>query len=385
MNMKNRVRVSVLVPIYNVEKYLSECLDSLVKQSLKEIEIICINDGSTDGSLKIVKEYAKNDRRIIIIDKENSGYGDSMNRGLKRASGEYVGIVEPDDFIDLDAFEKLYTIAKKNDAEIVKGNFYEYVTEKKKDIGKSNMFLPQDTNKVIDPRECRDVFYGQPSIWSAIYKNDFLRDNKIMFLPTPGASYQDAGFSFKVWASARRVYLTDEAFLHYRQDNPNSSVKSDGKLYAVKDEYDEVERYLKEKGLLDEYGHTLATVRFSGYIWNMRRLTGKAAKEFGKVVREDYMRIKKEGFLDDGKLDGVGKHNAKNIAIKHPNLYVILRPVHDKRNDLRRITSGIIRKVLPGYRQRINAINMVKNLEKTQAELEDRIEELEEAAEKRQR
>ena len=122
--MNGRVKVSVLVPIYNVEEFLPECLDSLVNQTLKEIEIICINDGSKDNSLDIIKKYATEDKRIVIIDKKNSGYGDSMNRGLKKATGEYVGIVESDDFIDLDAFEKLYKIAKHENVEVVKSNFY---------------------------------------------------------------------------------------------------------------------------------------------------------------------------------------------------------------------------------------------------------------------
>ncbi|MBR0372396.1 glycosyltransferase [Candidatus Saccharibacteria bacterium] len=383
--MSSRVKVSVLVPIYNVEDYLPECLDSLVNQTLKEIEIICINDGSTDSSPEIIKSYMKKDKRVKIIDKKNSGYGDSMNQGLKKATGEYVGIVESDDFIELDGFEKLYGIAKKNDVEVVKSNFYEYFTEKHKDGGKSDMFLPNEVNKVIDPREHRHVFYEQPSIWSAIYRNDFLKKNDITFLPSPGASYQDAGFNFKVWASVRRAYFTDEAFLHYRQDNPNSSVKSDGKVYCVKDEYDEVERYLKERGLLEEYGHTLATVRLSSYIWNMKRLTRKTAKEFGKTIKKDYERIKKDGFLDEKKLDGVGLGNAKNLAIKYPNLYVNIRPLHEARNKTRSFASKTVRKIFPGYRQRINTINMVKNLQTTQKEIEDKVEKLEKTIDKEQK
>ncbi len=383
--MKSKVKVSVLVPIYNVQDFLPECLDSLVNQTLKEIEIICINDGSTDNSLDIIKQYAKKDKRIVIIDKKNSGYGDSMNQGLKKATGEYIGIVESDDFIELNAFESLYNIAKKNNVEAVKSNFYEYLTEKHKDIGKSNMFLLEEVDKVIDPREHRHVFYEQPSIWSAIYNNEFLKKNDISFLPTPGASYQDSGFNFKVWANTRRAYFTNDAFLHYRQDNPNSSVKSDGKIYAVKDEYDEVERYLKERGLMEEYGHTLTAMRFSSYIWNMKRLTSKAAREFGKTIKKDYERIKAEGFLDNAKLDGVGRHNAKDLAIKHPNVYIAFRPLHEARNSIRKNASKVVRNIFPSYKQRINTINLVKNLEKTQIELEEKIEKLEKEINKEQK
>ena len=117
-------KLSVLVPIYNVEKYLDECLASLTKQTLKDIEIICINDGSTDNSPKILQKYAKKYPNFVVINKQNSGYGDSMNKGLEKATGEYIGIVESDDFIESDAFKKLYELAHETKADIVKANYF---------------------------------------------------------------------------------------------------------------------------------------------------------------------------------------------------------------------------------------------------------------------
>ena len=108
-------KVSIIVPIYNVEQYLVECMESIVHQTLKDIEIICVNDGSTDNSLKIIQDYAQKDNRIVIIDKQNEGYGKGMNDGLDKATGEYVGIVEPDDYVDLHMYEDLYKIAHEND------------------------------------------------------------------------------------------------------------------------------------------------------------------------------------------------------------------------------------------------------------------------------
>lgn len=376
--MKSRAKVSVLVPIYNVEDFLGECLDSLVKQTLKEIEIVCINDGSTDGSLGIVEDYARDDKRIVIIDKKNSGYGDSMNQGLDKATGEYIGIVESDDFIDLDAFEKMYKLAKQYDLDVLKTNFYEYVTKKKRDVAKSNMFLPDEENVVLDMCEHRHVFYEQPSIWSAIYKREFLNDNDIRFLPSPGASYQDAGFNFKVWVSAKRAMMLNQAFLHYRQDNPNSSVKSDGKVYAVKDEYDEVERWLKEKGLYDEYGNTLVGMRFSSYIWNMRRLTRKTAKEFSKTIKKDLARLKKEGMLDNKKLDDVSQYNIRQLSISHPMLYLNTRPFYESRNKIKGGISRVLKTGLPKYRQRLLTIDLISELINTEEDLERKVDRLEE-------
>ena len=105
--------VSIVVPVCNVEKFLGECLDSVINQTLKEIEIICVDDGSTDHSLEILREYEKKDSRIIVITKPNSGYGNTMNVGTDAASGEYVGIVESDDYVKENMFEILYKTAKR--------------------------------------------------------------------------------------------------------------------------------------------------------------------------------------------------------------------------------------------------------------------------------
>ena len=121
--MENNIKVSVVIPIYNVEKYLRQCLDSVVNQTLKEIEIICVNDGSTDSSPAIINEYAAKDPRIVVIDKANSGYGHSMNCGFDLARGEYIGIVESDDYADPDMFEKLYECAAADGLDVVKSGF----------------------------------------------------------------------------------------------------------------------------------------------------------------------------------------------------------------------------------------------------------------------
>lgn len=119
-------KITVLVPTYNVERYLPQCLDALCAQTLRDIEIICINDGATDGSPSILRSYAAKDQRIRIIDKPNSGYGASLNRGIAEAKGEYIGIVEPDDFPDKRMFKKLYKDAKRANADVAKCNFFNY-------------------------------------------------------------------------------------------------------------------------------------------------------------------------------------------------------------------------------------------------------------------
>ena len=194
--MTDTPSISLLVPICNVERYLRECLDSAQGQTLTDIEIICINDGSTDSSLEIINEYASRDDRFIVIDKPNSGYGDSMNKGLSIAKGEYVGILESDDFFEPDALELMYKAAKSVDAQVVKADFFLFWSTP--DV-RNDRFMWVDSRIAghINPQVEREVFYRKPSIWSAIYKREFLIENDVTFLPSPGASYQDAGFNFK--------------------------------------------------------------------------------------------------------------------------------------------------------------------------------------------
>lgn len=114
----NNPKISIIVPVYNVEKYLSKCLNSLINQTLAELEILCVNDGSTDNSAKILADFAKMDSRIKVFFQENSGQSAARNLAIERATGEYLGFVDSDDWVDLDYFEKLYNTAKKYDCDI---------------------------------------------------------------------------------------------------------------------------------------------------------------------------------------------------------------------------------------------------------------------------
>lgn len=363
--MNKRVKVSVLVPIYNVEEYLGECLDSLINQTLKEIEIICINDGSTDASLKIIKEYAKKDDRIVIIDKKNSGYGDSMNMGLAKATGEYVGIVESDDFIDCDAFEMMYETASRNKVEVLKSNYYNYFGEYDADLGSSALFRIDETGRVINPRENRAIFLQQPSIWAAIYNREFIEKHNIKFLPSPGASYQDLGFNFKVWASATRAFFMERSFLHYRNDNSNSSVKSSGKIFAVKDEYEEIRKFLEANDCFEELKKEYYACKISSYTWNLDRLTYHAAKKFAPELRKTLKEGKKQGAI--GKKDSVLVSSDQRYRIaKHPRLYLFNSSFGKK---IQSSTQKIKRVVFPTYRHRLEIMTRINHLQETQKRL----------------
>ena len=299
-------KVSVVIPVYNVEKYLRQCLDSVVNQTLQDIEIICVNDGSKDSSPQILEEYAGKDNRIKIINKENSGYGNSMNRGFDSASGEYLGIIESDDYAELDMFEKLYQTAKEDNLDVVKsGFFYYYSKPEEKNIPApiaskvmcSRVFCP--VTDFESPMEQAEFFNIKPTIWSAIYRKDFIRENRIRFNETPGASFQDTSFNFKVWCCAKRVRLMEECFLHYRQDNEVSSINSPGKVYCVSDEYQEMESFLLQHPMLQGKMEGIrCRLKYDTYLWNYGRLSEPLQKEFIQFASKDFGEDMAAGYFE---------------------------------------------------------------------------------------
>ena len=287
--MNKNIHVSIVVPIYNVERYLEQCLESLHFQTLKEIEVICVDDGSTDGSPAIVERFVGIDPRFKVIRKKNSGYGNSVNVGIAQAVGEYVGIVESDDFVELNMFERLYEAAKKFDVDVVKSNFYFYWSTQNKKVKSTKMIQSFQANRILHPVADRFVFEYQPTVWSAIYRRDFLTKNDISFLETPGASYQDLGFSFKVWATAASAVLLEDAFVYYRQDNETSSINNKAKIYCVCDEYREMENFVdRHQALPRDLFFLISKLKFASYSWNLRRIAKPYRWEFLKQMSKEY-------------------------------------------------------------------------------------------------
>ena len=297
----NTPRVSILVPIMNVEKYLRECLESLVNQTLQDIQIICLDDGSTDSSPAIIEEFRQRDPRIEVITKPNSGYGDSMNKGLALARGEYVGIVESDDFADPDMFEYLYELAVTHSADLVKSNYYEHKsTRAAADDPVVNMLKHCKKEEVFTPRVDQEIFIAKSTIWSAIYKRSFLIENEINFLPTPGASFQDTSFNLKTLIAAERAVATDRAFLHYRIDNEGSSVKSRAKAFFICEEYEEVWGYLSQRPEAYEALKTkIPRVQLGVYLWNLDRLSPELQYSFYEQFVKEFRVFQEQDFLDE--------------------------------------------------------------------------------------
>lgn len=207
------IKVSIIVPVYNVEKFLPQCMDSLINQSLHEIEIICVNDGSTDKSLNILNRYAKQDKRIKILSQQNMGLSGARNTGLSFATGEYICFVDSDDWIDIDYCEKLYKKAKKENADIVRGIIYNEYPDRTENH-EFNKTIKEFSNKKI-PLGINDHCVVA---WDGIYKRQFLMDNHINFIF--GLVHEDIPFTAKTTFYANKIIPCDNTFYHYRQSRP---------------------------------------------------------------------------------------------------------------------------------------------------------------------
>lgn len=322
-----KAKVSVIVPIYNVEMYLVEALDSLQRQTLHDIEIICVNDGSKDNSLSIMKKYAEKDERFIIIDKENGGYGKAMNVGLDRATGEYIGILEPDDYVPLNMYEDLYLVAKEHNLDFVKADFYRFTTDEKTEdkhmvynhLDKSH----ENYNTVLCPTEKPHVTKFIMNTWSGIYKRSFIEEHHIRHNETPGASFQDNGFFWQTFMYAKRVMFLDKPYYCNRRDNPNSSVNSKEKVYCMNIEYDHIRDIFmkKENRELWEILKSYYNVkRFYNYMFTLDRISDEFKKEYVDRISAEFRRSEELGELDYS-LFSLKSSEKLRLLIKQPSEY----------------------------------------------------------------
>lgn len=231
-------KLTIIVPVYNVERYLDQCLNSLVNQTLKEIEIICVNDGSTDNSLKILQKFASKDKRIKILNQPNQGQSVDRNLAIKNATGEYLGFVDSDDWIDLDYFEKLYNTAKENNADIACAGFKR--CGKKEKIKKS--FSKVKVYSSIEDKLKIDNIPSHNYIWNKIYKRE-----KWDFAFTSGRYYEDMALLIKIIYKLDKLVTVPDTYYYYRR-NPGSTVatKSSKHTEDFRWAYDEVYKFAEE-------------------------------------------------------------------------------------------------------------------------------------------
>lgn len=285
------MKVSVILPSLNVKEYIDECLQSVLNQTLSDIEVLCVDAGSTDGTREKLANYAKEDSRVRVIDSDVKSYGYQMNLGIREAKGEYIGIVETDDYIHPDTYETMYSAAKEKDLDLVKTDFNYFI-----DFNGQRIFAPylrdieDNYNKVISLKETPYAlrFPQQNTIWSGIYRRDLIEKNAIYFHESPGASYQDTGFALLYTMYADRIMFLPDRFYNYRQDNAGASVRNDSKYAIIAEEYSWIYDEMKKRDLCGKYFEALyGHFRLVSYGWNLGRLSQEAGEKFLTYIRNE--------------------------------------------------------------------------------------------------
>lgn len=328
------IKVSIVMPSYNVIHYIEECLESVVNQSLKDIEIICVDAFSNDGTREVIQKYAKEDRRIILVDDDKKSCGYSYNKGIALAKGQYIGFVETDDYIRPDMFEILYKQALENQLDYVKANHIPFINidEYQRYFKEERIFgvpeLKHLYGKIINPSEHPEILWPDHCMWNGIYDINFLKKNKVKLNESKGASYQDHGFQWQTMCSAKRALYLDEGLYYYRKDNENASMKNPQGMIKDFDEFVFVKKYLEHNpAILREhwwvyYQKLLGTIRN----WSCNLLIDNETlpEEFNEVYEQYRSELKKgyeNGYLDPVKI-GFGQYEELHMLLKSKEFYL---------------------------------------------------------------
>lgn len=290
---KNKIMITVIITIHNAEKYLEECLTSVRNQTYQNIEILCVDGGSTDSSPIILKSHQEHDSRICIINDSNTSYGHKVNIGIKQAQGKYIAVLESDDMYELYMLEKLIEIAERYHTDIVNAEFrYFYTVNNKKFYIPHQMFHKQPYNCLIEQREQPENLEIPERYWTGLFSKDFLKREKIKLNETPGASFQDMSFRFLTSILADRVYHLDIPVYRYRMDNPDSSMKDPSKTLIIADEHDYLKKELLKRNIKNCYIWKMAYYwKYMDFYGNISRLqgTGRIAlfERYQKEIQKD--------------------------------------------------------------------------------------------------
>ncbi len=296
-------KISIIVPVYNVKPFLTQCIDSILAQTFEDLEILLIDDGSTDGSGEICDGYAQKEGRIRALHKENRGYGHTINVGMAMAKGEYVGIVESDDYIAETMYQVLYNKVEGMKLDFVKGNycsFYQqadgtpYFMHK----GSPNGYYNHDT-LIQGVDDTKGLLYSGAN-WTGLYRRSFLEEHGIFHNESGGASYQDTGFALLTFLYSKRMMFLTEEFYYYRIDNASSSIHQKNKMECIIEEMRFVEGGYPS--LFSTYQELILGYYLDCVSFDLLRLDDTTISLYLAGVKAYLLEEQEKGYFTGGKL-----------------------------------------------------------------------------------
>lgn len=292
-------KVSVIIPVYNVEEYLEECLDSIVNQTLNNIEIICINDGSTDNSLKILEKYESTDDRIKVYNQENRGQGATRNNGLKYSSGEYIYFMDSDDILEPTALEELFTISNEKDLDLVIFKLINF------DDGTNNKYTSkyyemEHIEKIVGDDVFNyevlgdEVFTVAVSSPGKLFKKSLIQDLRF----PEGYIFEDNVFFTEAIFKAKRVYFYKK-HLYYRRIRENSTTTSHNESFMdCIPMFNMINDFMRDNGIFDDFKTPLYNRKINNTYHRFTLVDDKFKEEFFKRIKDDFL-LHKDEFESD--------------------------------------------------------------------------------------
>ena len=327
--------ISVIIPVFNVEDYLSDCINSIINQSFKNIEIICVDDGSSDRSLEILQKFEKIDSRVKVITQKNQGLGATRNNALKKANGDYIYFIDSDDFIDITTLEKLFKNAVSNDSDIVlfkyqvydaNRNFNKNGVEFRIDKIFKNIDYSKFTFKAFDVK--KHVLNSAFSACLKLYKKDFLDKFDDMFF-TENIYFEDVLFHTKVMLRASKISFVNESLYFYRF-NDNSIINSTAFESDIFKVIDMVEDFLINEGYFNDFEYEFLNFKISQILLYI--IQSKSENYFKKAKYEfDNLKIPDEYKIKDKYLKGY------NLVLKSDKYIDYVLSFYD--NEVKRLTN----------------------------------------------
>ena len=304
MQFKSNVKVTIIVPVHNSEKYLQQCLKSALSQSLQDIEVLCIDSSNTNQCFQIITDMK--DNRIIYVKDPNSSYGHKINSGIEMAKGDYIAILETDDQMSPHMLEKLYSAGESYHVDIVNSDYFQFFEYKGKKISCICKIYPnfQVYDRLVNYMTQTPKTTVAEGVWTALYRKEFLLIQNIRLNESPGAAYQDASLLFFRGLLAKSVYHLDEPLYWYRMDNAGSSIKDHRKIFEAADEFIFIEQELIQRNIKDVGVWNLFFYRkYSVFYWNYCRLSETAREFFLKRYLDELREDIAAGALSRGMCD----------------------------------------------------------------------------------
>lgn len=283
-NSMEKGKITVIFPIFNNENYIEKCIRSVMEQTYHNLEMILIDDGSTDSAPYICDKLAEEDSRIRVIHKKNEGVAAGENLGLEIATGEYVGFVEADDYVVPDMYERLYEAAQKTDADIIKCGFY-YNDGLLKEV--TSFYDIAKDGEVFKAADKPLIFLHHASMWAGIYKMKFIKENGIKNIVTPSASYTDFSWMAKTYAAADSITIVHRPLYVYTYNNPLSSNKQDGvKCFYKPFHCLEANKILRAAGIFDKVKEEIGYHEFRTCLTHAKNIRADLRTEYFSRFRE---------------------------------------------------------------------------------------------------